>query len=57
MHDNHILSLLLIDSLVQNGMTALMWASSFSHCEVVKLLLCDPRVDVNVQNKVRRGRR
>ena len=39
--------------IIQNGDTALMWASSIGHSEVVKLLLADPRVDVNLQNKVR----
>ena len=37
----------------QDGYTALMLASRDGHSEVAKLLLADPRVDVNLQDKVR----
>ena len=37
----------------QNGYTALHCASYGGHCEVVKLLLAQPGVDVNVASNVR----
>ena len=38
----------------QDGDTALIWAYRWGYSEVVKLLLADPRVDVNQQqNNVR----
>ena len=44
--------MLLITIPCQNGYTALMWASHKGHTEIVKMLLADSRVDVNLKRWV-----